>query len=84
MKKRLLNQKNFSIIPVSAEIGGLAAKIRSGNHIKFSDTIVISTAIVAGADYLVSNDHGMYISTKYIEIVNLDKVNRIFKYIENL
>jgi predicted nucleic acid-binding protein len=65
---------NFEILPLSLEIAKEAAEIRAYNRIKLPDAIIIATARLHGADYLVSNDIPMT-KKEYIPILTTKDIS---------
>jgi predicted nucleic acid-binding protein len=53
------NAPRLAIVPVSADIADRAAAIRAATRLKLPDAIHLATAIVAEADWFLTNDRGL-------------------------
>jgi len=67
----LTNSSNIHIYEISVEISKKAAELRAKYNLKTPDSIQISTGIVKGADYVLTNDSELK-RVKEIKVLVLD------------
>ena len=69
----LLNQDNFTTFSVSAEIAKLAAEVRATSNLRTPDAIQIATAIIKGADFVLTNDIS-WRNLPHLQVIVLDEI----------
>lgn len=68
----LTNFPNLEIVPLSVDLAKKTARVRASTGLKMPDSIQIATALVAGADVIVSNDKRWRNRTEGLPVVLLD------------
>jgi predicted nucleic acid-binding protein len=53
----LTNFPNLQLTPLEAEVARTTATVRAATRLKLPDALQIATALTAGADAIISNDH---------------------------
>ena len=72
----LLNQDNFTTFSVSSEIAKLAAELRATSNLRTPDAIQIATAIINGADFMLTNDTS-WPNLPKLQVIVLDEIKAI-------
>ncbi len=55
----LLSSPNFRICPVDTDVAEEAGVLRAGSRLGLADAMIVATAHLRGADYLVTQDRAM-------------------------
>lgn len=71
-KNFFINFPNLNLIQLDISVSTKAAELRRIYKIKLPDSVILATAIVSGADVLITNDLRLK-QVKEIKIVTLDK-----------
>lgn len=71
-KNLFINFPNLNLIQLDISVSTKAAELRRIYKIKLPDSVILATAIVSGADILITNDLRLK-QIKEIKIVTLDK-----------
>ena len=71
-KNFFINFPNLNLIQLDIQVSTKAAELRRIYKIKLPDSVILATAIVSGADILVTNDLRLK-QVKEIKVVTLDK-----------
>ncbi|WP_425058528.1 tRNA(fMet)-specific endonuclease VapC [Sporomusa carbonis] len=72
--KLMFQMPNLTAYPIDAAIAEEAAKIRANYNFKMPDALIAATAIVMGADVLLTNDHKLS-TIREIPVVRLDELD---------
>lgn len=71
--KLMFQMPNLTAYPIDEAIAEEAAKLRATYNVKMPDALITATAIVMGADVLLTNDH-KFSTIKEIPVVRLDEL----------
>jgi len=71
--KLMFQMPNLTAYPIDEVIAEEAAKLRASYNLKMPDALIAATAIVMGADVLLTNDYKLS-TIKEIPVVRLDEL----------